>query len=479
MKKILHKFNKVIIGVIAIVVSIGILGFFYKYSQRSEAGTVDVPVTFSKSEITFDGILDSNTVSDYVEINLMAGGNRLSGATALLSYPKDIVTATIDNTYCKGLDSSVTGEVNSDEGTIVVTRVSVVDNDDLLPTGIVCFARINVTPIAAGTGSLNFIDGPLGTRSWQIVGLDHTFTPDYADQEVTISVGSSTITPTPQICMGVQHCTNGSETMFEYCGDCTGVSCHALPNYGCRQAGFTCTTYRDKFFGIDTLYPVPCNLLPSITPSPTPSPTNTPSPTITPSTTISPTPLQTTPETGTSTNITFDIRTQGVTQAAKNVNEIPVRVMFLKDDKTVVDERTVSMSKNGDGTWTGTSKYDTLLTGTDYTLLIKGPKHLQKKICSNNPTEKTGGQYSCKNGAIRIQAGDNRLDLKGVTLLGGDIPLQNGIVDAVDITYIRSNLGKTDADIVARGDLNYDGIVDSQDYGIIINALSFKYDEEE
>lgn len=185
---------------------------------------------------------------------------------------------------------------------------------------------------------------------------------------------------------------------------------------------------------------------------------------------------QTTPST--SQNITFDIRTQGLTKPAKNVNEIPVKVTFLQDER-VIDTRSVSMSKNDDGSWTGNSEYDNLTIGVDYTLLVKGPKHLQKKVCTNNPTESIGGQYSCLGGEIRIQASDNRINLKGIVMLAGDIPLQNGIVDAVDITYIRSNLGKTDAEVVARGDLNYDGIVDTQDYGIIINALSFKYDEKE
>ncbi len=236
----------------------------------------------------------------------------------------------------------------------------------------------------------------------------------------------------------------------------------------------------------------PTTPIPTSTPIPTATPTLTvdPNATLTPTPTATPipptttgvpptnTPAQTTPGTGVTSNITFDIRTQGLTEAAKKVNEVPVRVVFLKDE-TVIDERIVSMSKNGDGSWTGTSKYVTLLTGTDYTLLIKGPKHLQKKICTNKPSESIGGQYSCTDGTIRIQAGDNRIDLKGVTLLAGDLPLQNGIVDAVDIAYIRSNLGKSDAEIVSRGDLNYDGIVDSQDYGMIINALSFKYDEEE
>ena len=362
----------------------------------------------------------------------MAGDYALSGTTALISYPKDIVAITIDDLFCKDLDAEVVAEVNDTEGTIAITRVSL-KQDDKLPRGLVCFARLNITPIGTGEGTLRFIDGPVGNYSWEIVGLDHVFTPNFKDQAVTITVRNTQINPTDE------------------------VSPKLSP----------------------TATPTPTE---TSSPSPSPSPSIPPnpsiSPSINPSTTISPTNITPTPsEAQTSTNITFDIRTQGLTQAAKAVNEIPVKVTFLQD-KTVVDERIVSMSKNGDGSWTGTSQYDTLLSGVDYTLLIKGPKHLQKKICENKPSESIEGQYTCKDGAIRIHKGDNRLDLKGAMILAGDLPLQNGIVDAVDIAYIRGNLGNSNADVVARGDLNYDGIVDSQDYGIIINALGFKYDEE-
>ncbi|PIZ65644.1 hypothetical protein COY14_01950 [Candidatus Roizmanbacteria bacterium CG_4_10_14_0_2_um_filter_36_9] len=109
--------------------------------------------------------------------------------------------------------------------------------------------------------------------------------------------------------------------------------------------------------------------------------------------------------------------------------------------------------------------------------MIKGPKHLQKKICVNNPLEVIPGTYNCKKGEITLQNGEQTLDFLGIYLLAGDLPLQNGLIDAVDIIYVKSNLGSKDPEVVSRADLNLDGIVDSQDYTMIINALSFKYDE--
>jgi hypothetical protein len=95
-----------------------------------------------------------------------------------------------------------------------------------------------------------------------------------------------TVTPTPVLgCMGVQHCTNGNTTLFEYCGNCTGSGCN--PNgFTCASAGFTCKTYADKVFYFDNLYPVDCSLLP------TPTPTIV-VPTVTPTRTITPTPIAT------------------------------------------------------------------------------------------------------------------------------------------------------------------------------------------
>lgn len=116
-----------------------------------------------------------------------------------------------------------------------------------------------------------------------------------------------------------------------------------------------------------------------------------------------------------------------------------------------------------------------------YSVFIKGGYHIQKRICDNTPTETTGGRYYCKSGNISIKEGVNVLDFTGVYQLAGDLPLseqQSGFVDSLDITFLRANLGSTDATKVAIGDLNFDGIVDTQDYALGIYSLSFKYDEE-
>jgi hypothetical protein len=44
--------------------------------------------------------------------------------------------------------------------------------------------------------------------------------------------------------------------------------------------------------------------------------------------------------------------------------------------------------------------------------------------------------------------------------LAGDLPVngtQDGVVDSLDTSYIRNNLGKTDPTVVSIADLNLDG----------------------
>ena len=72
---------------------------------------------------------------------------------------------------------------------------------------------------------------------------------------------------------------------------------------------------------------------------------------------------------------------------------------------------------------------------------------------------------------------NNNLDFSGIILLAGDLPIQDGSVTAYDTSLVRNNLGKTDADAVSKADVNRDGKVDTQDYSLIIAALSVRNDE--
>lgn len=134
----------------------------------------------------------------------------------------------------------------------------------------------------------------------------------------------------------------------------------------------------------------------------------------------------------------------------------------------------------GDKTLEGTVNFKVPAAG-GYRILIKGLKHLQRKVCDPSPTEAIPATYSCGDGAITLVAGSNSFDFTSIVLVGGDLPLsggQSGIVDSEDLAFIHQNLGSKDAGVLAVGDLNLDGIVDSQDFSLVIAGLSVKSDEQ-
>ncbi len=180
--------------------------------------------------------------------------------------------------------------------------------------------------------------------------------------------------------------------------------------------------------------------------------------------------------------LNLQTRFQGITGKPRGTDKMTVKVKLaaasLGDNQPT---SSATLTADDSGVFKGTAGFD-VPAAPGYYLLVKGPRHVQKKICVSAPTEGTVGTYRCAAGQVTLALGDNPADLSGIRLLVGDLPLseggQNGVIDAADISYIRQNLGKTDASVVAVGDLNQDGVVDSQDYSLIIASLTVKYDEE-
>jgi len=182
-------------------------------------------------------------------------------------------------------------------------------------------------------------------------------------------------------------------------------------------------------------------------------------------------------------SLALKIKFQGISKKPTNANPINVQVKI--DGGTLpaaTAYKTVSFSVNDAGEWSGTAAFDAVPAGSGYKVYIKGPKHLSKKICDAAPSEATSGTYHCTDGKIALVAGTNTFDLSKIVLLAGDLPeaggAQNGIIDAYDTTFIRTNLGTTDAAKIAIGDLNLDGGIDTQDYSMILQSLSIKFDEQ-
>ena len=203
------------------------------------------------------------------------------------------------------------------------------------------------------------------------------------------------------------------------------------------------------------------------------------------------TPTSTQPSVG-SVSLNLKLKFQGVMKEPSNANQRTMKVRIkvaggnLSSPVSVGADFTLTNNKNSNTDaliWEGTVNLPAQVTpGQKYYLLIKGPKHIQKKICDNTPSETTDGSYRCQGErTITFSSGQNNLDFSKIYLLAGDLPVngaQDGVVDSLDTSYIRNNLGKIDPTIVSIADLNLDGKVDTQDWSMVLYALSVKTDEE-
>ncbi len=219
----------------------------------------------------------------------------------------------------------------------------------------------------------------------------------------------------------------------------------------------------------------------------TESPTNTPTPTPTtatrPNATNTPTPTPTSTNTlnqqPESTNITLNLslKFQGIINCPEGNKQIQAKIKLGGRTQTDYQIGTFSCQN---GKWRGSVSFN-VPPGDGYYLLIKGEKHIQKKICELNYNEPIGaeGSYRCVQGqSLNLVQGDNNLDLSGLTLLAGDLPAQDGVVNSYDTSLVRNNLGKKDEEALSLADINLDGIVNTQDHSLIIYALSVRVDEE-
>src|SRR3990167_286715 len=210
--------------------------------------------------------------------------------------------------------------------------------------------------------------------------------------------------------------------------------------------------------------------------------TGTPSMTITPGgPTLTPTPTGTV--TG-NTKINLRLKFQGITaKPADTRNSMNVKFTLSGADLTTPLVKSGTFTADANGVWSGKVGFDlTSPSGKKYILYAKGPRHIQKKICDIASTDTSPGTYSCSTANFTLAIGDNTRDLSKILLLSGDIygpnKVQDGVVNSIDLSFVKNNLNKTEAAILAVCDINLDGKCDTQDYSLIISSLSIKSDEQ-
>jgi hypothetical protein len=209
-------------------------------------------------------------------------------------------------------------------------------------------------------------------------------------------------------------------------------------------------------------------------PTTTPTTTQTPTPSTTPTATNTPTP------TGTASagiTINLKLKFQGIVKKPKNPT-MNIKVKIAGGSLTTPLEKTISITSDNNSIWSGTLGVN-INPGNNYSIFIKGPKHLAKKICVNNPTETDLGTYNCSTGAISLQNGNNTLDFSKIILLAGDIGTQDGLINQDDLSSMRTLIGKKDTASVQKADVNFDGIVDTQDWSLIMATLKIANGDDE
>ncbi len=200
----------------------------------------------------------------------------------------------------------------------------------------------------------------------------------------------------------------------------------------------------------------------------------------TPTTAITPTGAI--PVTG-NTILNLKLKFQGITSKPADArNFMNVKFTLSGDGIATPIVKSGTFVSDGSGVWSGKVGFDVSSpTGKKYMLYVKGPRHVQKKICENAPNETAAGTYRCSAEAMTLKTGENTFDFSKVLQLSGDVygpdKKQDGVVNAIDISFIKNNLGKSDASVLSVCDINLDGKCDTQDYSLIISALSIKSDE--
>jgi len=211
-----------------------------------------------------------------------------------------------------------------------------------------------------------------------------------------------------------------------------------------------------------------CISAPTSTPTPTP-PTATATPTSTPTPTLTPTP---TPNPPGQVKAKFKVKFSGVDN--KKPDQI-VKVKIGRGETVIQELEQVSLTANNQGIYESQmiTLSSAITPGTNYYLLIKGPKHLQVKFCQN-----TGQTRPCTTGKITLNSGENTLDFTGYPLPGGDLPPQDGVVNSLDAVALTNCLFQTSSTCLQKADLNFDEIVNTMDINIMNNTIYTRWEDE-
>lgn len=189
-------------------------------------------------------------------------------------------------------------------------------------------------------------------------------------------------------------------------------------------------------------------------------------------------------------SVRMKIRPQGVIKGRLPYTKLKVAIAAggLPTNNNLIDPVSNEFVSIGEGMFEGIVTFDPryIKPGKGYKLIVKGSKHLAKRICEPEPNKsktKPDSAYSCPKdnaGVFEFKNGLNGpYDFTKVYLPAGDlfIDRQDGVIDSTDLTFIRKHLGSQDPEFLRIGDINMDGQIDTQDYLITISNVVNNLDE--
>ncbi len=175
--------------------------------------------------------------------------------------------------------------------------------------------------------------------------------------------------------------------------------------------------------------------------------------------------------------LSLKLRLQGITQKPRAREKLPIQIRVWRN--SMKNECQPDYCKNTEfrvddkGIFSGNVEFN-VNPADDYILFIKGPKHLQRKICDLNQNTDQGAVDNCSLGKIRLRRGDNVFDLTYAIIMAGDVPPQDDKVDAYDLGVVRNCLGKTEKECLTKADFNEDGVVDTADFALASYTLYYQ-----
>ncbi len=151
------------------------------------------------------------------------------------------------------------------------------------------------------------------------------------------------------------------------------------------------------------------------------------------------------------------------------VSELPVSLKIGRGRKILKTYTDLTAKITKDGFLTLDTPLAGVEPGDDYFFLIKPAGALQRKICRNPQRDHCrldGGEISLVEGTNSIDAEYDRIDMGNVN--------QDGVINSEDFSIIKSGLSSDDT----KGDVDLNGVVNSRDVVIFLYSLSEIYDED-